>query len=40
MEKEFFEDEEVVEIMNRNFVVIKVDKEERFDVDSVYMIVC
>ncbi len=40
MEKESFEDEEVAEIMNRNFVAIKVDKEERPDVDSVYMTVC
>lgn len=38
--KESFEDEEVAEIMNRNFVAIKVDKEERPDVDSVYMTVC
>lgn len=37
MEKESFEDgKEVAEIMNRNFVAIKVDKEERPDVDSVY----
>ncbi len=37
MEKETFEDEAVAEIMNENFVNIKVDREERPDVDQVYM---
>lgn len=37
MEKETFEDEEVAKIMNENFVNIKVDREERPDVDQVYM---
>lgn len=37
MEKESFEDREVAEEMNRVFVSIKVDREERPDVDSVYM---
>ena len=37
MEKETFEDEEVAKIMNENFVNIKVDREERPDVDEVYM---
>lgn len=37
MERESFEDEEVAEIMNRNFICIKVDREERPDVDRVYM---
>jgi len=37
MEKESFEDEEVAKIMNENFVPIKVDREERPDVDNVYM---
>ncbi len=37
MEKESFEDEEVAKIMNANFVNIKVDREERPDVDQVYM---
>lgn len=37
MEHESFEDEEVAEIMNENFVCIKVDREERPDVDQVYM---
>jgi uncharacterized protein YyaL (SSP411 family) len=37
MEKESFEDEEVAKIMNDNFICIKVDREERPDVDQVYM---
>ncbi|HBW85353.1 MAG TPA: thioredoxin domain-containing protein [Crocinitomicaceae bacterium] len=37
MEKECFEDEEVAELMNKHFVCIKVDREERPDVDMVYM---
>ena len=37
MEKETFEDEEVAKMMNENFVNIKVDREERPDVDQVYM---
>tara|TARA_B100000508_G_scaffold137355_2_gene131741 strand:- start:22845 stop:24863 length:2019 start_codon:yes stop_codon:yes gene_type:complete len=37
MEHESFEDEEVAKIMNENFVCIKVDREERPDVDQVYM---
>jgi len=37
MEKESFMDEEVARIMNKNFVCIKVDREERPDVDLVYM---
>ncbi|RIA10235.1 hypothetical protein OE09_2090 [Flavobacteriaceae bacterium MAR_2010_72] len=37
MEQESFEDEEVAKIMNANFVNIKVDREERPDVDQVYM---
>ncbi|MFW5945727.1 MAG: thioredoxin domain-containing protein [Candidatus Natronoplasma sp.] len=37
MERESFEDEEVAEMMNDVFVSIKVDKEERPDVDKVYM---
>ncbi|RLB02178.1 MAG: thioredoxin domain-containing protein, partial [Deltaproteobacteria bacterium] len=40
MEKESFEDEEVAELLNRYFVSIKVDREERPDVDQVYMNVC
>ncbi len=37
MERESFEDEETAKIMNESFVCIKVDREERPDVDSVYM---
>ncbi|HBH49028.1 MAG TPA: thioredoxin domain-containing protein [Bacteroidales bacterium] len=37
MEHESFEDEEVAALMNAHFVNIKVDREERPDVDSVYM---
>jgi uncharacterized protein len=37
MEHESFEDEEVATWMNRYFVCIKVDREERPDVDQVYM---
>ncbi|WP_281989987.1 thioredoxin domain-containing protein [Aquimarina aggregata] len=37
MEHESFEDPEVAEIMNTNFVSIKVDREERPDIDQVYM---
>lgn len=37
MEKESFEDEEVAEYMNLNFVSIKVDREEYPDVDKYYM---
>lgn len=37
MEHESFEDEKVAEIMNKHFVCIKVDREERPDVDMLYM---
>jgi uncharacterized protein YyaL (SSP411 family) len=40
MEKECFEDEEVAELMNQTFVSIKVDREERPDLDAAYMAVC
>ncbi|HEY5584263.1 MAG TPA: thioredoxin domain-containing protein [Ruminiclostridium sp.] len=40
MEQESFEDEEVAQILNKNFVCIKVDREERPDIDSIYMSVC
>lgn len=40
MERECFEDKEVAEILNKNFISIKVDREERPDVDSIYMNVC
>ena len=37
MEHESFEDFEVAEIMNQNYISIKVDKEERPDIDQLYM---
>ena len=37
MEKESFEDEEIAAFINANYVAVKVDREERPDVDSVYM---
>ncbi|RPH44340.1 MAG: thioredoxin domain-containing protein [Planctomycetota bacterium] len=37
MEHESFEDEEVAKILNEKFVSIKVDREERPDVDQIYM---
>lgn len=40
MERESFEQQEVADILNRHFVSIKVDREERPDVDQVYMTVC
>lgn len=40
MEKECFEDEEVASLLNDTFICIKVDREERPDIDNVYMIVC
>ncbi len=36
MEAETFEDEEVAKMMNENYISIKVDREERPDVDQVY----
>jgi len=37
MERESFENEEVAAVMNRHYVNIKVDREERPDLDKVYM---
>lgn len=37
MERESFEKEAVANVMNRHFVCIKVDREERPDVDAIYM---
>jgi uncharacterized protein YyaL (SSP411 family) len=37
MEGESFEDEEIARFMNEHFVCIKVDREERPDVDAIYM---
>jgi len=40
MERESFEDEQVAELLNDTFVCIKVDREERPDIDSIYMTAC
>ena len=40
MERESFEDEETAALMNERFVCIKVDREERPDVDRIYMEAC
>lgn len=40
MEKESFEDMEVAKILNKDFISIKVDREERPDIDHLYMTVC
>src|SRR5450432_3735616 len=37
MERESFENESIAEVLNRNFVAVKVDREERPDVDRIYM---
>lgn len=40
MERESFEDEGVAELLNRDYICIKVDREERPDIDHIYMQVC
>ncbi|QDR79564.1 thioredoxin domain-containing protein [Sporomusa termitida] len=40
MERESFEDETVAALLNNYFVAVKVDREERPDVDHIYMAVC
>lgn len=40
MERESFEDEGVAKLLNERFISIKVDREERPDIDSIYMQVC
>lgn len=40
MERESFEDSEVADLLNQTFVCIKVDREERPDIDNTYMSVC
>ncbi len=37
MERESFEDEEIARLMNEHFICIKVDREERPDLDEIYM---
>ncbi|MBX6351689.1 MAG: thioredoxin domain-containing protein [Thermoflavifilum sp.] len=40
MERESFEDPEVADLLNRYYVAVKVDREERPDIDHIYMTVC
>ncbi|NLA77640.1 MAG: thioredoxin domain-containing protein, partial [Clostridiales bacterium] len=40
MARESFENGQIAELLNKHFVAIKVDKEERPDIDSIYMAVC
>ena len=40
MARESFQDAKVAEVLNRSFVCIKVDREERPDIDSIYMTAC
>ena len=40
MEHESFEDEQVAQLLNENYISIKVDREERPEIDHVYMSVC
>lgn len=37
MEEESFEDVEIAKVLNQNYIAIKVDREERPDVDAIYM---
>src|SRR5574337_1540722 len=37
MQRESFEDDAIADLMNRHFVSIKVDREERPDLDDIYM---
>ncbi|MBE0603070.1 MAG: thioredoxin domain-containing protein [Deltaproteobacteria bacterium] len=37
MEEESFEDEEIARFLNENYIAVKVDREERPDVDAIYM---
>ena len=40
MAEESFEDEAVADILNEHFIPVKVDREERPDIDSIYMTIC
>jgi len=40
MAHESFEDKDVAAILNEHFIAVKVDREERPDIDGVYMAVC
>ncbi len=37
MERESFENQEIADLLNRHFVAIKVDREQRPDLDQIYM---
>ncbi len=37
MEEESFEDEEIAKYINENYIPVKVDREERPDIDGIYM---
>ena len=37
MEEESFEDEEIAQYINENYIAVKVDREERPDIDAIYM---
>src|SRR5438046_1743542 len=39
MERESFEDEHIAQVLNEHFVSIKVDREERPDIDQVYQLI-
>src|SRR5690606_8521416 len=38
MERESFQDERLAELLNQHFIAIKVDREERPDIDQLYML--
>ncbi|MDO5708200.1 MAG: thioredoxin domain-containing protein [Andreesenia angusta] len=40
MAEESFENEEIADILNKYFISIKVDREERYDIDNIYMKFC
>jgi uncharacterized protein YyaL (SSP411 family) len=40
MERESFEDEATARLMNEHFINIKIDREERPDLDHIYMDAC
>ena len=40
MERESFENREIAQLLNRDYICVEVDREERPDIDSVYMSVC
>ncbi len=40
MAEKVFENKEIANLINENFIPIKIDKEERKDIDKIYMLVC